>query len=136
MIKRGTIMKVVTASTPEQQSYVRSLLDHFHRSILPSFFSESYVEDLKAFGVLNQVELEEYSLQEIMEVTVALQTLQHILECVLEYGKYPQLARKFQRNQEILERHQFYFPFRFQDFTPSEYEVNLASVKPANQWLV
>jgi len=129
-------MKVVTASTPEQQSYVRSLLDHFHRSILPSFFSKSYVDDLKTFGVLDQVELEDYSLQEIMEVTAALQTVQHILECVMEHGEYPHLAQRFQHNQEILERHQFYFPFRFQDFIPSEYELDLTSVKPANHWLV
>ncbi len=129
-------MKVVTASTPEQQSYVRSLLDHFHRSILPSFFSKSYVDDLETFGVLCQVDLDEYTLQEIMEVTAALQTIQHILECLLEDGASPQLAQKFDRNQKIIESHQIYFPFRFQDFTTTDFEFDLASVKPANHWLI
>ncbi|QHE52444.1 DUF5365 family protein [Pontibacillus sp. HMF3514] len=129
-------MKVVTASTPEQQSYVRSLLDHFHRSILPSFFSESYVDDLKTFGVLCQEDLDEYTLQEIMEVTAALQTIQHILECLLENDASPQLARKFDRNQKIIEGHQIYFPFCFQDFTTTVSEFDLASVKPANHRLI
>lgn len=129
-------MKVVTASTPEQQSYVQSLLDTFHDKVLPSFFSESYVHDLKTFGVLTHADLEEYSLNEILEVTAALQTLQHILECVLENDESPHLARKFKKNQEILERHQLYFPFRYQDFIDQDFEWDLADATPANQYLV
>jgi len=136
MIKRGTIMKVVTASTPEQQSYVRSLLDYFHEKVLPSFFSESYVHDLKMFGVLNHADLDEYSLNEILEVTAALQTLQHILECVQEKDESPHLARKFRKNQEILERHRLYFPFRYQDFAEGEFEWDLSNATPANEYLL
>lgn len=129
-------MKVVTASTPEQQSYVRSLLDYFYSSVLPRFFSDTYVKDLKTFGVLCKSDLEEYSLQDIMEVTAALQTLQHLLECIIEKDHSNQMAQKFQRNQAILERHQIYFPFRLQDFTTHDTDSDLSMVKPANNWLI
>lgn len=133
---RGTTMKVITASTPEQQEHVESILTYFQNTILPSFFSISYVNDLLEFGVLNADHLDEYTLKDIMEVTAALQTLQILLEDALEKKHQRNYENQFERNQRIIESHGISFPFSYSDFVEKEICSSLNHAKPQNQWLL
>ncbi|KGP71190.1 DUF5365 family protein [Pontibacillus yanchengensis] len=130
-------MKIVTASTPEQQEYVRSTVRYFYNNLFPCFFSSSYINDLHNLEVLQVTHIEDFTLKEIMEITAALQTLQSILECLIDGAHILEYKQAFQNNQRILEKHFIHFPFRCEDFqkiNPTDY--NLFMSQPENKWLI
>ncbi|GGC98982.1 DUF5365 family protein [Pontibacillus salipaludis] len=130
-------MKIVTASTPEQQEYVKEKITYFFDSLFPFFFSGSYAEDLKNFGVLSIEGIEEYTLKEILEVTAALQTLQSLLECISDCTGDQKHSKQFDRNTKILEKHSIYFPLRYDDFLYTKNNEVLSLMgKPENQWIL
>ncbi|KGP93292.1 hypothetical protein N780_12120 [Pontibacillus chungwhensis BH030062] len=130
-------MKIVTASTFEQQEYVKEKITYFFDSLFPFFFSKNYAIDLENFGVLSIEGVEEYSLKEILEVTAALQTLQSLLECISDRVGDPKHSKQFDRNTKILEKHSIYFPLRYDDFlSTSDKEALSLMGKPENQWIL
>ncbi|MDC3415316.1 DUF5365 family protein [Aquibacillus salsiterrae] len=110
-------MKVVTASTPEQQLYVKELINKLYETIFPAFFSEEYITKLKEFNLMDVPNLKELNLIEIMEVTAAIQTISTILE---ELSKSEEemdgYAGAFHKNASILSKYQIDFPFQLVDF--------------------
>ncbi|MCD5322917.1 MULTISPECIES: DUF5365 family protein [Pontibacillus] len=129
-------MRIVTASTPEQHKYVKEMVTYFFESLFPFFFSSSYREDLKNFGVLELKDLEEFSLKEILEITAALQTLQSLMECMSEEGSEMKHSKQFERNTKILTKHSIYFPFNYDDFSSADGESLYMAGKAYNQWII
>ncbi|MYL32829.1 hypothetical protein GLW08_00155 [Pontibacillus yanchengensis] len=130
-------MKIVTASTPEQQDYVQTTVRYIYNNLLPSFFSSSYIKDLHNLDVLQIRNIEEYSLKEIMEITAALQTIQSILECLVNDGHPIDYKHKFKNNQRILEKHFIHFPFQCEDFHKvDQTEYPMSMIQPDNKWLI
>ncbi|WP_053219474.1 DUF5365 family protein [Virgibacillus senegalensis] len=110
-------MKVITASTPEQQEYAHSLLGELYNQIVPKYFSAGYIAELKNFQLMEIPSLAELSLKEIFEVTTALQTIISILNSPIQQGmeieKYEDI---FQKNVRILSDYEINFPFKLSDF--------------------
>ncbi|SDL68532.1 DUF5365 family protein [Sediminibacillus halophilus] len=110
-------MKVITASTSEQQEYALSLMKEIYDRILPEYFSEGYIAKLKSFQLMDIPSLQELSLAEIFEVTTALQTITSILDTHLQQGTgIGEYEDTFQKNIRILGSYHINFPFTLRDF--------------------
>lgn len=129
-------MKIITASTPEQQEYVMHMTNHLYQNIFPYFFNKDHMASLHHSGVMNAQGIEEYSLQDILEVTAALQTIEAVLECLLEGNDELHHAERFEENRRILEKRNWYFPFYYTDFKESLTGNMFRQVKPDNDWIL
>lgn len=110
-------MKVVTASTPEQQSYAQDLIDDIYNRLFPFYFTKSYIEELKHFGLLELPDIENLNLMEIMKLTAAGQTIAAILEAVAQGEKeLEDYEEAFNRSAAILQECDIDFPFQLKDF--------------------
>ncbi|WP_026570181.1 DUF5365 family protein [Sediminibacillus terrae] len=110
-------MRVITASTSEQQEYVRSLMEEIYNRILPEYFSKGYIAKLKNFQLMDIPSLQELSLTEIFEVTTALQTIMSILDTHLQRGaEIKEYEDTFQKNIRMLDGYHINFPFNLRDF--------------------
>ncbi|WP_186577742.1 DUF5365 family protein [Aquibacillus kalidii] len=110
-------MKVVTASTPEQQYYVKELIEKLYDSIFPYFFTKEYIQELKRFNLMHVPNLEDLDLTEIMEVTAAVQTITTILEqSVQTTDNLSGYEQAFNKNATILSKYEIDFPFQLNDF--------------------
>lgn len=110
-------MKVITASTPEQQNYVSDLIEKLYENIFPYFFSNDYIRELKDFKLMQVPNLEDLSLTEIMEVTAAIQTITTILDQLAKSNqKLDEYSEAFNKNAVILSKYHIDFPFKLVDF--------------------
>jgi hypothetical protein len=111
-------MKVITASTPEQHQYIKDQIKHLFDSVFPVFFTKEYTASLKQFKILDDSNLHELNLQEIMEVTAAVQAITTILENKIkddtETSAYESL---FNKNMNILNNYKIDCPFSYRDFS-------------------
>ncbi|MBM7569889.1 DUF5365 family protein [Aquibacillus albus] len=110
-------MKIITASTPEQQTYVKELIQKLYETIFPYFFSQAYIKKLKEFNLMEIPNLKDLSLIEIMEVTAAIQTISSILEELAKSNKQmDEYKNAFRKNAAILSKYHIDFPFELVDF--------------------
>ncbi|WP_075980560.1 YhcU family protein [Bacillus massilinigeriensis] len=132
-------MKVVYASTPDQERKVEELVQEFYTSIFPIYFSD---EDIKEFERLNVLQTStrhfEYfgTLKEAFQVIASLQTIKFILLSSEPKDKYETL---YSKNIQILTDFGLSFPFEFQQFLESRNMKNgVFSIytKAANELLI
>lgn len=138
-LEEDITMKIITAPTPEQHSYLNTLIEEFHSNILPSFFSPTYVEELLNFGVLDVSTSEEYSLQDMLDVTASLQMIKALLECLIDDEADETHPERYYVNRKILEKHYIYFPFTYKDFKESinsQENPEIMLGKADNEWLI
>ncbi|WP_226034748.1 DUF5365 family protein [Aquibacillus saliphilus] len=110
-------MKVVIASSPQQQEYVQELLGDLYNNIFPYYFTQDYIKRLIDFNLMEIPDIKELSLVEIMEVTAAIQTISSILKEMVETNKpLDDYNYAFNKNAEILSKYQIDFPFQLVDF--------------------
>lgn len=132
-------MKVVFASTPEQEEKIVELVNKFYADIFPMYFSDEDIQEFERLNVLRTTTRHfEYfgTLGEAYQVISGMQTIIAILEGNSVKAKY---ERMFNKNVKILERFEITFPFSFHHFYNSKMvleEQISAYMKPANQWLV
>ncbi|UQD51267.1 hypothetical protein C0971_03990 [Bacillus methanolicus] len=110
-------MKVVYASTPEQEQKIKELVDYFYSSVFPIYFSDEDIMEFNRLKVLHTSTRHfEYfgTLKEAYQVIASLQTLISILETSQSKEKYYSL---FVKNASILEEFDIYFPFTFSQFS-------------------
>ncbi|SDJ68577.1 DUF5365 family protein [Sediminibacillus albus] len=119
-------MKVITASTPEQHQYVRNLVEDLYNRVFPEYFSGQYIAELKAFELMDPPFIEDLSMMEILEVTTAIQAITSILDTYAQYRE-PASIKKYQcifeKNTQILGKHNVNFPFRLHDFLAGDYKI-------------
>ncbi|MFB6469277.1 YhcU family protein [Cytobacillus sp. Hz8] len=117
-------MKVVYASTPDQENKVKELIQEYYTSIFPLYFSD---EDIKEFERLKVLQTStrhfEYfgTLKEAFQVIASLETIKYILLSCDEKEKYEVI---FYRNIEILNDFGLSFPFEFHQFLDSRHVKN------------
>jgi len=130
-------MKIVMASTPEQEDYIHKLVDYIYCSLLPNYFTDEEIKQFEAFKILEIDPNNEQLgiLKNAFEVISSLQTIISIIESVDDYNtKYKNM---FNRNIELLEKYGVEFPFSFEQFTISiDCERLSQYAKPANEYLI
>ncbi|QVY62718.1 YhcU family protein [Cytobacillus gottheilii] len=133
-------MKVVFASTPDQEQRIARLIQKFYADIFPKYFTDEEIKEFESLKVLHTSTRHfEYfgTLREAYQVICGLETIYSILEMAEIDEKYEDM---FSRNVEILERFELSFPFHFSQFS-HEKEANTDTrfsvyTKAANEWLV
>lgn len=132
-------MKIIEASTPEQERKIAGLVTYFYQSIFPSYFSDGEITDLIQMNVLNvrfHHQLDG-TLREAFQIIASMDIIIHLIE-TKELGrrKYQQL---FNKNAHILTRLGMEFPFTYEHFLKRPGFLFLEGSKfkkAANEWLV
>lgn len=122
-------MKVVFASTPTQEERINELVQTFYSKIFPFYFSDKEInkfERLKVLVITPEKAQLLSTLKTSYQVIASLQTLVNILEEPENKCKYKHL---FERNVQILEDLDIFFPFDLANF---KIDVNGNSYNQAN----
>ncbi|MFE8696213.1 YhcU family protein [Cytobacillus sp. FJAT-53684] len=132
-------MKVVFASTPEQEEKIRELIQKMYTHIFPLYFPDEDIMEFEQMNVLHTSTRHfEYfgTLKEAYQVIVSLQTISAILELSKLEDSYEQI---FNKNVEIIQGFGLFFPFVFSNFYQGKMMKNdLFSMytKAANELLI
>ncbi|MFC0272179.1 DUF5365 family protein [Metabacillus herbersteinensis] len=133
-------LKVVVASTEEQESHIEELVAQMYTGIFPMYFSDEEIEELHEQAVLRpRTEDSAYNgtLKEAFQIISSLQALIALLENLNDSDR--KIYRSmFERNTRILNEYGYFFPFSFDQFIAATYREGMFSqyVKPANQFLI
>lgn len=130
-------MKIVFASTPDQEEKISELVKRFYRDVFPVYFSDN---DIKTFENQNVLTIDDAqrdgTLKEAYHVIASLQTLLAIFETSKLSSRYQAL---FEKNVETLNEYGLFFPFEYKQFvTAKEKKTSLFSTftRAANKLLV
>lgn len=132
-------MKIVYASTPDQEEMIKELVGKFYRDIFPLYYSDHDIKEFEQLKILHTTTRHfEYfgTLKEAYQVITSLQTLISILELGEPQEKYKTL---FRTNADILKDYGLFFPFDFEQFQEGRalnHEGFSVYVKAANELLV
>lgn len=131
-------MKVVYASTPEQQEKIHSLTEYFFTNIFPDYFSDQEIYKFKEWGFLevDEAQLSD-TLKESYQIISSLEILIDLIESDFLQEKHYQ--NMFETNVNILNQLGISFPFSYQQFLRKRKERLVeGSVfkKAANDWLI
>jgi hypothetical protein len=107
-------VKIVFASTPDQEEKINELIKRFYRDIFPLYFSDKDIKKFEERNVLNNETAQlDGTLKEAYYLIASLQTLLSILESShLTYAH----QGLFEKNVETLNEYGFYFPFSYNQF--------------------
>lgn len=130
-------MKIVFASTPDQEEKINELIKRFYRDIFPLYFSDKEIKNFEERNVLNNETAQlDGTLKEAYYLIASLQTLLSILESShLSYAH----QGLFEKNVETLNEYGFNFPFSYDQFVHArETKTSFFSTytQAANQLLV
>ncbi|MEH7381490.1 DUF5365 family protein [Bacillus sp. JJ1533] len=132
-------MKIVVASTPEQELHITELIDYMYSSIFPIYFEDEYIGKLEEWNVLAPKEEDVYynrTLDKAFKVISSLQAIIAVLETIQEEGYQECHGEIFARNVQILNDYGYLFPFTIEEFQRvNNPEVLSKYAKPANQYL-
>ncbi|MBT2690709.1 YhcU family protein [Bacillus sp. ISL-47] len=132
-------MKVVFASTPDQEQKIMELIEKFYSNVFPLYFTDDDIREFEQQKILHTSTRHfEYfgTLKEAYQVISGLQTLMAILESPRQEDKYEAI---FVKNVQILKEFGLSFPFDYSHFCSERMPRNgLFSVyaKAANEILV
>lgn len=137
--KGGLSVKVVFASTPDQEQKIMELIEKFYSNVFPLYFTDDDIREFEQQKILHTSTRHfEYfgTLKEAYQVIAGLQTLMAILESPQQEDKYEVI---FVKNVQILKEFGLSFPFDYSHFCGERLPRNdLFSVyaKAANELLV
>lgn len=134
-IKGGLKVKVVFASTPDQEEKIKGLIKTFYQDIFPLYYSDHDIREFEEINVLQQC-AQYGTLKEAYQVITSLQTLISILESNELLPKYKSI---FQTNTEILKDYGMFFPFDYEQFLEAKQIKNAnfsVYTKAANELLI
>ncbi|MGN7177718.1 hypothetical protein BK139_21095 [Paenibacillus sp. FSL R5-0490] len=132
-------MKVVFASTPDQEQKIQELIGRFYSNVFPLYFTDDDIRDFEQQKILHTSTRHfEYfgTLKEAYQVIAGLQTLMAILESRPISGKYKTI---FFKNVQILQEFGLSFPFDYSHFCGERMprsDVFSVYAKAANEMLV
>lgn len=135
----GLILKIVYASTPEQEKKINHLVEYFYSKILPKYFTDKQINEFIKMNFLNINDFDNQSdtLKEAYQIIACLETICFLIESEsLEKEKYQKM---FNKNAQILNNLGFSFPFSYENFLETNnvsMEMGGIHVKAANHWLV
>lgn len=132
-------LKVVYASTPEQDKKIQYLVDYFYTDLLPKYFCDDDITKFIKMNFLNASGKNELTgtLKESYQIISSLETIQSLIESNdLSKKQYQEM---FNKNVQILNELGLSFPFSYEQFlnkTNKSLESGSIYVKPANSWLI
>ncbi|WP_338030671.1 YhcU family protein [Cytobacillus citreus] len=109
-------MKVVFASTLEQEQEIKELVQYVYSDIFPLYFLDEEIKEYEHLEILHTTTRHfEYfgTLKEAYQVIVSLQTIIAILESQNLDARYESL---FEKNVQTLKEFGLIFPFSFSHF--------------------
>jgi len=109
-------VKVVYASTPDQEQKIIELIRKFYSNIFPLYFPDKEIKEFERMQVLHTSRSNfEYfgTLKEAYQVIVSLQTIIFILEASNLGEKYEVI---FDKNVQTLQEFNIFFPFELNNF--------------------
>lgn len=112
-------MKVLFASTKDQEEKIIESIDYLYREILPRYYDDEKITEFKKMGVLafGEHHLENLgTLKEAYQVIASLQTISVILEQKIYQSLGKHYEEIFERNVAILKQFNISFPFHFSQF--------------------
>ena len=112
-------MKVVFASTQEQEEKIHELADFMYSSIFPNYYDDDEIAKFKKLKVLHTSKRHfEYfsTLKEAYQVITSLQTIISILEYKLKHPLDKTYEDIFNHNVAILSEYNVFFPFYYYQF--------------------
>jgi Family of unknown function (DUF5365) len=135
----GFTLKIVVASTPEQENHITELVDYMYSSIFPTYFEDEYITKLEKWNVLAPKEEDVYynrTLDKAFKVMSSLQAIIAVLETIREEGYQEYHGEIFAKNVQILNDYGYLFPFTIEEFQcVNNSDVLSKYSKPANQYL-
>jgi hypothetical protein len=135
----GILLKIVFASTTEQEEKITKLVNQFYSTILPKYFSDKEISSFIDMNFLNVQGTAELSgtLKESYQIISSLETLIFLIESNGLYKK--QYQEMFDKNTEILQDLGLSFPFSYKQFTEEKdiaFESGSIYIKAANEWIL
>ncbi|PLR67598.1 MULTISPECIES: DUF5365 family protein [Bacillaceae] len=133
-------MRIVFASTEEQEQYIEELIEYMYEDIFPQYFSDETIDQLDDLAVLKpHAEKLKYNgtLREAFQIISSLQALTALLNHLDEHSEAEQ-RELYNRNIKILKQYGYQFPLTFDNFLSSKEKEEQVSKygKPANKWIV
>ncbi len=111
-------MKVLLASTPEQEEEIQNLIRYMYSSIFPEYFTDHEIKKFDSEWQVLHIETKnsEYvgTMQEALQIITSLNTMISIIESCNMNDVYEEM---FYHNVEILQGFGMFFPFSFQQFS-------------------
>ncbi|QED47076.1 YhcU family protein [Cytobacillus dafuensis] len=132
-------MKVVFASTPEQEQEIKELVQYVYSNIFPLYFLDEDIKEYERLKILHTTTRHfEYfgTLKEAYQVIGSLQTIIAILKSQNLDARYESM---FENNVQILKDFGLSFPFSFSHFfgvRMAKDEIMSLYIKAANQLLI
>jgi hypothetical protein len=131
-------VKILLASTEEQEDTIQELIKYIYCTIFPRYFTDDEIEEFENLEVLHtDTEHTKYNgtLKEAFQVISSLQTLISLIEADSSESDYEEM---YEHNLYILKSFNLFFPFELDHFRKSfdcQDKLSLYA-RPANQLLV
>ncbi|MCM3239339.1 YhcU family protein [Heyndrickxia oleronia] len=112
-------MKVLYASTEEQEKKIVELINQLYTQIFPFYYEDEEIDEFKKMGVLHieQLHFENFNtLKDAFQVIASLQTIITILEEKIQKPLHHYYGKLFNRNIDLLEKYDIFFPFNYSIF--------------------
>lgn len=137
-------MKVVYASTPEQEDHIGELVQHLLTNILPYYFTDKEIENLESQlslhtgGVHDTFTVYNGTLKEAFHIISCLQAIIAVIETIQDEGIKLKHRELYKRNVNMLRDFGFSFPFAIEQFTQQTKNPTMLSkfIRASNQFLV
>lgn len=133
------MLKVVYASTPEQEQTISEFVCHLYSEILPKYFDDHEIQSFIELGILQLPQGEWiHTLREGFKIITSLQVLIDIIEKPEIIAVREEYEEMFKKNKQILESYGFSFPFNYHQFLDrkrSEIPLSMYT-KSSNAYLI
>ncbi|MDQ0214714.1 hypothetical protein J2S13_001111 [Oikeobacillus pervagus] len=134
-------MKVIFASTHEQEEIIQELIEQIYSEVFPRFFNNEEIQYFHELQVLHTTTRHfEYfgTLSEAYQVITSLQTIISILENKKNKRVSSYYEEIFNKNVDTLQYFGLFFPFSIQQFSSKKVDIEELSMftKAANELLV
>ena len=134
-------MKIVVASTEEQERHIEELVEQIYKEVLPRFFPDHKIVEWKKQSVLQPKATDQMyngTLKDAFQIISSLQTLIALLDHIDGCKHEQEYQEMFERNSQNLNEYGYFFPLAFSQFKEAESQEGEFSqfIKPANSWIV
>ncbi|MBM6617049.1 DUF5365 family protein [Bacillus suaedaesalsae] len=131
-------MKIVTASTPEQENFIQELVNYMYTEVFPYYFSDSYIKELEELNVLKPTSDDLYNgtLKEAFQLISGMQALICVIESVRTEEVTDYHREIFDKNIMILKEYGYKFPFSIDHFSTLRQEPISSYLRPTSSYLM
>jgi hypothetical protein len=132
-------MKVVFASTPDQQEEIMELIKRLYYEVFPNYFTDQQISEFQKQNILHLSSSQFEKLDTLKDAYQVLASLQTLILILQSEDLDDQYMETFYKNTSILEEYGLSFPFEFSQFVEwKETKDDSLSIhtKVANELLV